>query len=279
MSANKKKGISKIISHAVLLAFSVVFSLPFIWMIITSLKTSKELFTDSLSLIPRSLQWSNYSAAFSSVDFMRLTGNTLFVTVLTILGFLISVPLVAYSCSLIEWRGKKIVFSIVMATMMLPGQVTLIPVYMIWNKLGVIGTYVPLILPAYFAMSGFYIFMMRQFFMTLPMSIINSAVIDGASEFRIYSQIILPLTKPALAAISIFAFMGAWGDFFGPLIYLNKASMYTLSLGLTAFTQEHYVEWEKLMAASAMFTVPIIIIFFMAQKYFIEGITLTGIKG
>jgi multiple sugar transport system permease protein len=159
-------------------------------------------------------------------------------------------------------------------------KVTMVPLYMTFNKMGLIGTYVPLVLPAFLgASAGYYVFMMRQFFMTIPDSLVQAARIDGASELRIYLQIMLPLCKPVIATVGVLVFLATRSDFLGPLLYLNQQDTYTLSLGLYAFMQSHYVQWEQLMAASAMFTVPIVILFFLAQKQFIEGIALTGIKG
>lgn len=271
---------SNFIRHLILITFSIVFVAPFLWMLSTSLKSPQELFVYPPTIIPKEVRWDNYYKAFTAIPFMRYTFNTLILAVGVVVGQLFSAPLVAYSCSHIKWKGRNIVFALILATLMIPFQVTMVPVYIIFNKLHLIGTYVPIILPAFLSAGfGFYVFMMRQFFMTIPESLMQSARIDGASELRVYIQIVLPLCKPALAAISIFCFLGTWSDFLGPLLYLNKAEAYTLTLGLYAFTQEHYVEWEKLMAASAMFTVPIIILFFLAQKQFIEGITLTGIKG
>jgi len=272
--------IRKILSHGGLIILCIIFAAPFLWMLSTSLKTPQELFAFPPNIIPKVIRLDNYYKAFMEIPFLRYTFNTLFIAIATVFGVVFSAPLVAYSCSLINWRGKNIVFVLILATFMLPYQVTMIPVYVIFNHLQLTGTYWPLILPAFTSAGyGFYVFLMRQFFMTIPVSLISAAKIDGASELRIYLQIVLPLCKPALTAIGIFTFLSSWSDFLGPLLYLNSQKTYTLTLGLYAFTQEHYVEWEKLMAASVMFTIPIIILFFFSQKQFIEGISITGIKG
>ncbi len=188
-----------------------------------------------------------------------------------------SSALVAYSFSKIEWKGKKILFPLVMATMMLPSQVTMIPVYIIWSKLEMVNTFTPLILPSLFG-SAFNIFLLRQFFSGIPDSLIEASRIDGASEFRIFAQILLPLSKPVLTSIALFTFMGGWNDFMGPLMYLNESSKWPLSIGLQAFMFQFQQQWELLMAATVLFTVPMIIVFFLGQKQFMEGIVMTGFK-
>ncbi|MFD0716625.1 carbohydrate ABC transporter permease [Paenibacillus sp. GCM10027626] len=269
----------KIVSHFFLVLFGIVFAAPLCWLLLTSIKSDKELYANPPVIVPPSPRWANYADVFREINFIGMTWNTLFISLLCVIGIMFSAPLVAYACSHIDWKGKKLIFALVIATLLLPYQVTMIPTYMIWNKLGMIGTYVPLVLPAFLsAGAGYYIFLLRQFFMTIPPSLIQSAKIDGASELRIYAQILLPLSKPIIATVGVLIFLATWSDFLGPLLYLNNEKHYTLSLGLYAFMQTHYVMWEKLMAASAMFTLPIIVLFFFAQKQFIEGITLTGIK-
>ncbi|MEF3305581.1 carbohydrate ABC transporter permease [Paenibacillus sp. GYB003] len=270
----------KLIAHGLLVAFGLVFVAPLIWLLLTSIKSDRELYANPPVLFPKTPHFRNYIDVFGAIDFVGMTWNTFFVSVLCVVGILLSAPLVAYACSHIDWLGRKPLFVVIIATLLLPYQVTMIPTYIIWNKLHLIGTYVPLIAPAFVsAGAGYYIFMLRQFFMTLPSSLFQAARIDGASDFRIYLQILLPLCKPVIATVAVFVFLGTWSDFLGPLLYLNDQEQYTLSLGLYAFMQTHYVMWEKLMAASAMFTLPIVVLFFFAQKQFIEGITLTGIKG
>lgn len=271
---------SHIVPYIFLFGLSVVFLMPIYWMLATSLKTQSDLFAYPPVFFPRVLEWSNYLKVFDTINFFQLTGNSLFISVAVVVGTLISAPLTAYACSHIQWRGRNILFIIVMATLLLPYQVTMLPIYIVWNKLGMIGTYVPLILPAFLSVGvGYYIFLFRQFFLSLPNALVQAARIDGASEIRIYFQIILPLCRPVLATVGVLVFLQTWSDFLGPLLYLNNVEKYTISLGLYSFMQSNYVEWEKLMAASAMFTIPIVVLFFVAQKQFIEGISLTGIKG
>ena len=276
--STKKIIMEKVLPHTLLILFSIIFIGPFLWLVSTSLKSMNEVFQLPPTLIPKSIKWDNYIKAFTRIPYMRYTINTLAITVINVIGQVISSSLVAYSVSKINWWGKKYLFPVIVATMMIPFQVTMIPIYIIFQKLGMVGTYWPLILPA-FGGGAFYIFLLRQFFMTIPDSLIEAATIDGAGEVKIFFTILMPLVKPVLATVAIFTFLANWSDFMGPLLYINTKEKYTLSLGLQAFLSEHVVEWNLLMAASAIFTIPIIIIFFFAQKQFIEGITITGIKG
>ncbi len=270
----------KVIPYTLLVLCSAIFALPLLWLLSTSLKSQVELFADPPIFIPHNPQWHNYADVFNTINFFRLTGNTMFISIMAVIGVLISGPLAAYACSHIDWRGKNVLFAIIIATMLLPYQVTMVPLYVLFSKMNLVGTYVPLVLPAFLgAGAGYYIFLLRQFFLTLPHSLVQAARIDGATEARIYVQIILPLCKPVVSTVGVLVFLSTWSDFLGPLLYLNDQKTYTLSLGLYAFMQTHYIQWEQLMAASAMFTVPIIILFFFAQKQLIEGISLTGIKG
>ncbi len=268
----------ELLKYTVVTLFAILFIFPFLFMISTSLKSIEEIFSKGFSLIPREIHLENYKNAFQTIPYLKYTMNTLFITLMNVFGQLLVSPMVAYSLSKVKWFGKKIVFALVLATMLLPYQVTMIPVYIIWQRLGFVGTYVPLILPAFFG-HAFYIIILRQFFMTIPDSLLESARIDGASEFKIYWKIILPICKPALSAVAIFTFLFAWSDFLGPLLYLTSKENFTLSLGLQQFLSEHTVAWEQLTAAAAMFTIPIVIIFFFFQRYFIEGIVSTGLKG
>ncbi len=274
-SISFRRRMSRLIALVLLIVFSIVFAIPFLWMILTSLKSLEEVY--QRTVLPQSLHFENYLLALTQIPFLRYTWNTIVITVLCVLGTVVSSSMVAYSMSKVKWRGKKYLFPIIVGTMMIPYQVTLIPLYMIWNKLGLIGTIAPLVVPAFFG-GPYYIFLLRQFFKTIPDSLLEAATIDGAGELRVFLQIMIPLCKPALASVAIFTFLGTWSDFMGPMLYLNSQDSYTLSIGLQAFLQQHYVQWGILMAASAIFTIPIIILFFFAQKYFIEGITVTGMK-
>jgi multiple sugar transport system permease protein len=245
-------------------------------MISTAFKSTHEIYS-APHLIPAIFQWVNFKIAFERAPFLIYTRNTFFYSVAVVIGFLFSSPLVAYSVSKIDWKGGKILFPIILSTMLLPYPVTMIPLFMIFQKLHLVGGFAPLIIPA-FTGGAFYIFLMRQFFLTVPSSLLDAARIDGSSEIGIYRNIMLPLCTPALTSVGIFAFLAAWSDFLGPLVYLTKQLNYTLSLGLHAFMSQHIVEWNYLMAISVLFTVPIVAIFFFAQRYFIEGIATTGMK-
>jgi len=220
----------------------------------------------------------NYSEVTRYVPFWRFTANSFFLVIMNVLGQIISCSMVGYAFSRLRWPGRDILFGIMISTMMLPGQVTMIPVFVIFKKLGWYNTMKPLWVPAFFG-SAFFIFLVRQFLLSIPQDLEDAAKIDGCSYFRIYWNIMLPLIKPTLATIAIFTFMGSWNNFMGPLIYINKLELTPLSLGLFVLRTAHGGEWGMMMAASTMMTLPVIIVFFFAQKYFIQGVTLTGMKG
>lgn len=266
------------LQHLLLLTLSVSFILPFYWLVATSLKPDAQVFQSPPAWVPHPVMWKNYPKALTYVPFARYLVNTLVICAISVLGLVFSSSLVAYSFSKIRWPGRNIAFFILLSTMMLPGQVTMIPVFGIFKSLHWVDTIKPLVVPAFFG-SAFFVFLLRQFFMSIPLELSDSARIDGCSEFDIYWRIVLPLAKPALATVALFTFIGSWNDFLGPLIYLNDDTKYTLSLGLQQFVSQHGAEWSMLMAASTVMTAPIVILFFFAQKTFIQGITLTGIKG
>ena len=257
---------------------SILFLIPFIWMVSTSLKPLTQVFSFPPEFIPEPIQWQNYVEATEYIPFWRYTFNTAVITIVSTLGVVISCPLVAYSFAKLKWRGRDTLFVITIGVMMIPAQVTMIPLFLLFNELGWVGTNLPLIVPAFFGVP-FSIFLLRQFFKGLPNTLREAAKIDGASEWRIYWQIMFPLAKPAVLAIALFQFMASWTDFLGPLIYLTNEASYTLSLGLQQFQNQQGSQWHMMMAVSTMMTLPIIILFFFMQKTFIRGITFTGIKG
>jgi multiple sugar transport system permease protein len=222
--------------------------------------------------------WSNYPRAVTYIPFFTYFGNTLYIAAFNVIANLISSSLVAYGFSRINWPGRNTVFIVLVSTLILPFAVTLIPTFIVFRDLGWIGTFNPLTFPALTA-NAFHVFLLRQFFMTIPQELSQAAKIDGANEFQIYWKVILPLAKPALAVVALFTFIGSWNDFLGPLIYLNKKETFTLSLGLYGFLSRSGNQWGLLMAAVTIMISPIIVLFFLAQRTFIEGITLTGIKG
>ena len=259
---------------------SIVFLLPFIWLIITSLKPRGQVFTNPLEWIPNPVMWSNYYQALfetSSFQFFSLLNNTLFYTISSTFGIVFSSAIVAYAFARLEFFGKKTLFWITISTMLLPGVVLLIPRYLLFHKFGWVGTYAPLIVPYFFG-NAFNIFLLRQFMLTIPLELSDAAKIDGANEFQIFLKVILPLVKPALMVVAVFHFIYTWNDFLEPLIYLDEAEEYPLVLGLSSFQTRHQVKWHLMMAASMAVTIPMIILFFVAQKQFIQGIATTGIK-
>jgi multiple sugar transport system permease protein len=277
MDGTRKKKVTRFSAHLVLIIASFFFMIPFIWMVSTSLKPLTQVFTFPPEWIPKPVKWSNYIDAMNYIPFFTYLKNTTIITLVSTIGAVLSCPIVAYSFAKLKWPGRNILFIITIGVMMIPGQVTMIPLFLLFEKLGLVGTPYPLIIPAFFGIP-FYIFLLRQFFMGLPDSLREAAKIDGASEFRIYWQIMLPLAKPAVLAVGLFQFMASWTDFIGPLLYLTDSVQYTLSLGLQQFQSQKGSEWGLMMAVSTMMTVPVIILFFFLQKTFIKGITFSGIK-
>jgi len=268
----------RLLVHLVLFAGACLYLFPFVWMLSTSLKSPNEVMTNPPIWIPKVIMWQNYPDALNYFPFWTYLGNTLFIVVMNMMGVIFSSSLVGYAFARLRWPGKSFWFGVLIATMMLPGAVTMIPQFIMYRNFGWLNSYLPLIVPAYTG-SAFNIFLLRQFFRTIPMDLSESAKIDGCHEFRIFLQIVLPLCAPALATVAIFSFMGSWNDFIGPLLYINEKMRYTLTFGLRTFQMQNDAKWYLLMAASIVVAVPTLIVFFTCQKYFIEGITLTGMKG
>jgi multiple sugar transport system permease protein len=269
--------LGRALAHIFLIGVGAFFMSPFLWMVSTSLKADDELFLWPPKWIPSTILWSNYPDAIEYIPFFTYLGNSLLIALLATAGVLVSCPIVGYSLARIPWRGSKALFAATLAVMMIPGQVTMIPIFITFKHLGWVNTSIPLWLPAFFG-APFYIFLLRQFFMGLPKELEDAARIDGAGEFRIYAGIMLPLCRPALLTVALFQFMGSWTDYQGPLIYLSEESQYTMMLGVAAFRLQHGAEWQMMMATLVMITVPVILLYFFVQKAFIRGITFTGIK-
>jgi multiple sugar transport system permease protein len=259
------------------LVLVVAFVFPFAVMFMTSFKTSDDIFSSPPTFWPTEWTLGNFSDALDQMPFWRYLGNTLLISGLSVLGTLVSCPLVAYALAKVKWGGARPLFVVVLATMMLPPQVTMIPVFILWNKIGGVGTYLPLVVPAFLG-TPFLIFMIRQFLMAVPNDLLDAARVDGAHELRVYWSVVLPIARPALVTAAVFQFVWAWTDFLNPLIYLNDASQYTLSLGLYSFFSEHGVAWGPLMAACVLFTVPAVLIFVFCQRYFIGGVAQGALK-
>ena len=268
-------------NHSVAIALSIVFLIPFVFVLLTSLMTRQQAL--STHLWPKPFHWSNYREIFSIIPLLRYGLNTMTYASLSAIGVVLSSVPVAYALSRMQWRGRQAVFVLVLATLMLPAQVTSVPLYIIFTRLHWLGSLKPLIVPAFLG-DAFSIFLLRQFFLTIPRERSDAARVDGAGEFRILTKVIVPLAKPAIAAVALFQFLYAWNDFFYPLLYSgNNTNSKTLAVGLTELQSNVFVHfgvvWNVLMAGSVVFMLPVIVIFFFAQRVFIEGVTLTGVKG
>lgn len=266
----------------VLLAFvSAAFLLPLAWMISVSLQDIRGVFAQPFVWIPPKLHWENYADVSTLIPLGRYFANTVLVTVPVLLGTLFSSSLVAYGFSRIQFRGRTALFALCLSTMMLPGQVTMIPLYILFSRLGWVDTLWPLIVPSFFG-SPFYIFLLRQFFLTIPREYDEAARLDGAGKFRIYWSIILPMARPALITVALFSFIGTWNDFFTPLIYINSPENATLTLGLNMLKSQivgtGMTQWHLLMAAACMVMIPNIILFTLGQKYLVKGIAMGGVR-
>ena len=276
-----REGLRRALTYLGVLLVVALFTIPFLWMVVTSLKTPDDISAAGINWIPRPLYAQNYADALTLVPYLRYLANTLLICAPNVIGTLLSCSLAAYALSCVRWPGRGVAFAVVLATMMLPYPVTIIPLYLIFRALGwiqIAGGYLPLIVPAFFG-APFFIFLLRQFFASIPLELSEAARVDGASEPRIYARIVLPLAKPALATTALFTFLYTYTDFLNPLIYISDPDRFTLSLGLLGFFGSHGAAWGPLMAAAAMFTIPTVAVFLVAQRTFIEGIVTTGLKG
>ncbi len=275
---NFRRILSQLSAHAVLIVMGFFFSVPFIWLVSSSLKPDAQLFKLPPEWIPRPFMWSNYPEALTYIPYALYLRNTLIICFANVAANVFSCTFVAYGFSRIKWPGRDALFMVLIGTMMLPFAVTMIPQFLIFRRLGWINTYLPLTVPALTA-TPFFVFLLRQFYMTIPQELSDAARIDGCSEFGIYGRVIMPLSKPAMATVGLFTFLWSWNDFLGPLIYLNKKENYTIALGLYGFLSQRKTEWALLMAAATVTVLPVILVFFFTQRTFIQGITMTGLKG
>lgn len=264
--------------YAVLLIFAVVFMVPFYWMFATALKGESQLFELPPTWAPNPMVWENFLQVFKEVPFGRFLVNSVILVIFNIVGQVLSTTLVAYGFARLRFPGKNILFLILLATMMVPSQVTLVPQFILFAKLGWVNTYLPLILPA-FTGSPFLIFLMRQYMMTIPMDLDESARIDGANRLQILRYIIAPISLPGIVLVTVFTFTDVWNDFMGPLIYLNDPEKFTVTLGLSFFQGARETSWHLLMAGSLMAMIPPMILFFIAQRRLLGGLAAAGIKG
>ena len=277
LTRRQRGGLTSLFAHSALI-FGVVFMfIPLVWMISTSLKTPGETYIFPPTWIPKQLMWSNYVKAVTTIPFFLYLWNTTLITFLSIVGKVFSITLVAFSFARLRWWGRDVVFIIMLATMMLPPHITLIPQFVLFKWLGWIDTFLPLIVPTFFG-GPWLTFLVRQYMMTLPRELDDAARIDGCSNFGVYWRIIMPLAKPAVLIVIIFVFNGTWNEFLMPLIYLQSADNFTLALGLRMFQGESSTSWNLLMAASLLTMLPVITLFFVSQRYFVQGIVFTGVK-
>ena len=279
-AAGRRRGdtVTRVAPMVLLVALAALYLLPFVWMISTSLMTQAESIASPPVLFPIRPTFSAFFDAISMMNFPLALRNTLLYAVPSVIGTVISCSLVAYGFALVKWRGRDVAFLVVLSTLMLPTQVTFIPLYVTFAKLGWVNTFLPLVVPTFLG-NAFFVFLLRQFFLGIPDDLLDAARIDGASELRILAQIVVPLSKPALITVGLLTFIDKWNDFYGPLIYLQQASLRPLSVALEVFQTTHGTQWPRLMAASVIIAVPLVLIYFAAQRRFIEGITLTGTKG
>lgn len=265
--------------YLVILAGSAIMLFPLLWLLSSSFKDQAKIFIFPPQWIPQPWRFDNYTLVFDRIPFVRFYANTILVTGLAMVGQIAAASLVAFGFARLRFPGRDLLFLVLLSTIMIPYQVTLIPTFVLFRILGWLDTYAPLILPYWLGGGAFYVFMLRQFYMRLPVDLDDAARIDGASTFGIYWRIILPQARPALGVMAVLTFLGHWNDFFNPLIYLNTTEKYTLALGINLFRSFQTTQWNLLMAASVMVTLPCILLYAFAQRYFIQGIVFTGLKG
>jgi multiple sugar transport system permease protein len=273
----RRRFLLAVAQHSVLIAAAIAFLAPFVFIVLTSLMTTNQALSSSLWPHPFRLQ--NFADVFTKAPLWRWTLNTMLYSVLATIGVLVSSVPVAYALARLRWRGREVAFMIVLIALMLPPQVTVVPLYVMWAKLHLIGTLWPLIIPNWLG-DAFSIFLLRQFFLTIPEEYLDAARVDGCGELRILFTVVTRLAKPALAAVALFSFLYTFNDFFLPLLYVGENSHnWVLSVGLAQFRSLHQVQWNLTMAATVLVMAPVVILFFLAQRAFVEGVTLTGVKG
>lgn len=273
------RGLKRTLLYVVVLSLAMIFLLPLFWMVRSALMSPAEIFVVPPIWIPNPPRFANFIKALTTVPFGLYFLNTMKIVVLNVLGAVLSSSICAFSFARLRWRGRGFFFGLLMSGMMLPGAVTLIPTFLAWRSIVPANSYLPLIVPAWFGGGAFNVFLLRQFMRGIPLSLDEAALVDGASYPRIYAQIVLPLAKSAAIVVALFQFMAVWNDFLGPLIYVNRERHFTLALGLQMFIGYYSAQWELLMAAATVVLVPPVILFLLGQKYFIQGIAISGLKG
>ncbi|MCY3901856.1 MAG: carbohydrate ABC transporter permease [Caldilineaceae bacterium] len=285
-SMSRRQLVGQILVYILLVAVGFMLAVPFLWLVSSSFKTETDAFRIPPSFIPRPVEWGNYATGLTDFPFVRSTINTLIIVVWVMVGTVLSASLVAYGFARVRFPGRTALFILVLSTMMIPTHVTLIPQYLLFRELRWLDSFKPLIVPHFFGGGAFYIFLLRQFFLTIPLDYDDAARIDGCGTFGVFLRIILPLSKPALGTMAIFTFMGQWNAFFEPLIYLNRFETQPLAVALTTWVQTahgstsmHYVPWVAIMAVSTLIALPPVMVFFFAQRHFIQGVVVSGMKG
>jgi multiple sugar transport system permease protein len=269
----------KVFSYLLLSLTSVVMMLPFYWMLSTSLKDQNKIFVFPPQWIPSPIVWGNYLEVFNVIQFERYFFNSVYIAVLVTIGTCLIASLAGYAFAKIRFPWRNVMFLMLLSSMMIPGEVTVIPTFLVMAEFGFVNTHIPLIVPSILGAGGIFgVFLMRQFFITIPDDLVEAAKMDGCSPWKTFYKIMLPAATAPMSTLCIFTFLGSWNEFFDPLIYLNSDQLFTLPLGLALFTDQSGTAWHLLMAASMMATLPLLIVFFFAQRKFIEGITLTGLK-
>jgi multiple sugar transport system permease protein/sn-glycerol 3-phosphate transport system permease protein len=267
-----------VLSYTILLAGTAVLMIPFFWMLSTSLKPLDEVYVYPIIWIPSELVWSNYTDVFKNVPFGRYLYNSVYISVFAIIGNLLGSSLAAFSFARLRYPGKNFLFVVMLSTLMVPAWVTMIPHFILFKWLGWLDTYLPILVPAFFA-NPFYTFLLRQFFLGIPVEMEDAARIDGCTSLGIFWRIFLPLSKPALATVAIFSFFYYWNDLLYPLIYLQSQAKFPVPMGIATFRGEQYANFALMMAAATMALLPLIVVFFFAQRLFIQGVVITGVKG
>ena len=276
-AVRRRRFLLAVANHSLLIAAAIAFVAPFVFITLTALMTNRQAL--SSHMWPSPFRWSNFTDVFTKVPFWRWTLNTMIYSSLATLGLVLSSVPVAYALARIRWRGRNVAFMVVLIALMLPPQVTVVPLYVMWAKLHLVGTLWPLIIPNWLG-DAFSIFLLRQFFLTIPEEYLDAARVDGCGELRILGTVVVRLAKPAIVAVALFSFLYTFNDFFLPLLYLGEnPSHWVLSIGLSEFRSLHQVQWNLTMAATLLVMAPVIVIFFLAQRAFVEGVTLTGVKG
>ncbi len=267
--------------YAVLIGAGIFFLFPVAWMAGTSLKTIEEVGQAQLSIFPETPQWTNYTKQLAEKNFYRAYGNSLYTVLIVLLGTVSSLVVVAFAFSRLRWPGRDLVFGLMLGTLMLPAQATLVPQYVLFFELGWLRTFNPITLPGFFAGGAALVFLLRQFMLTLPRELDESALIDGANPLQLLWLIILPLSRPAVATVTVFLFVGQWNNLVQPLLYLQKAELFTMPIYVAQKNnlQESPIPWQDIMTASVLFVIPVLVVFILTQRYFTEGIALTGSKG